>query len=94
MFPPANIDLAFVVPSEVTAADVEASVAAAAGEVLESVRVFDVYRSDELGPDRVSLAFTLRFRAPDRTLTDAEIADLRAACIAAVECDHAAVLRG
>ncbi len=92
-FPPANIDLAFVVSTDVVAADVADTLRAAGGELLESVRVFDVYRSDELGPDRVSLAFTLRFRAPDRTLTDAEIAELRAACIAAAERDHGAGLR-
>ena len=68
-------------------------VQSAGGALLESVRVFDVYRSGELGADRVSLAFTLRFRAPDRTLTDAEIADARTACIAAVERDHGATLR-
>ncbi len=93
-FPPANIDLAFVVGADATAADVAATLQSAGGELLERVRLFDVYRSDELGPERRSLAFSLRFRAPDRTLTDAEIAELRATCIAAVEQQHHATLRG
>ncbi len=49
----------------------------AVGEVLEDVRAFDVFRSDALGPGRRSLAFALRFRAPDRTLTDADVGELR-----------------
>ena len=93
MFPPANIDLAFVVGTHAVAADIVGTLRAAGGELVESVRLFDVYRSDELGADRVSLAFTLRFRAADRTLTDAEIAELRTACITAVERDHDASLR-
>jgi phenylalanyl-tRNA synthetase beta chain len=92
-FPPANIDLAFVVATDITAADIAATLRTAAGELVESVRLFDVYRSGDLGADRVSLAFTLRFRAPDRTLTDTEIAELRTACITAVEHTHNATLR-
>jgi phenylalanyl-tRNA synthetase beta chain len=92
-FPPANIDLAFVVAPDVTAADIIATLRTAGGELVESVRLFDVYRSDELGPERVSLAFTLRFRASDRTLTDAEITELRTSCITAVEQTPAATLR-
>ena len=58
------------------------------------MRTFDEFRSSQLGPGRRSLAFALRFRAPDRTLTDAEVADARAACIDAVVATHGAVLRG
>jgi phenylalanyl-tRNA synthetase beta chain len=43
---------------------------AAGGELLETVRLFDVFRAESLGEGRVSLAFALRFRSPDRTLTD------------------------
>ena len=46
--------------------------------------MFDVFRSDALGAGKVSLAFSLRFRAPERTLTDAEVGALRQACIDAV----------
>jgi phenylalanyl-tRNA synthetase beta chain len=66
---------------------------AAGGELLEAVRLFDVFRSDALGEGKVSLAFALRFRSAERTLTDEEIGALRQACIAAVVRDHAAELR-
>jgi phenylalanyl-tRNA synthetase beta chain len=93
-FPASTIDLAFVLPDTVPAADVERTLRAAAGETLEAVRGFDEFRSDALGPDRRSLAFALRVRAPDRTLKDAEIAALRQSCIDAVVAAHAAELRG
>jgi phenylalanyl-tRNA synthetase beta chain len=53
-----------------------------------------VYRGDQLGEERRSLAFRLRFQADDRTLTDEEVAEARLACIAAVEAAHWAELRG
>jgi phenylalanyl-tRNA synthetase beta chain len=58
------------------------------------VRCFDEFRADALGPGRRSLAFALRFRAADRTLTDAEIATARQAAIDAVVQAHEAELRG
>jgi phenylalanyl-tRNA synthetase beta chain len=57
------------------------------------VEVFDEFRREELGPGRRSVAFRLRFRAPDRTLTDAEVADLRQQVIDAVTRAHGADLR-
>jgi phenylalanyl-tRNA synthetase beta chain len=92
-YPPAAIDLAFVVGEDVPAAAIEETLRTTAGEVLEEVRPFDEFRADALGPGRRSLALRLRFRAPDRTLTDAEVGDLRAACIRAVERAHGAELR-
>jgi len=65
----------------------------AVGEVLEDVRAFDDFRSDALGPGRRSLAFALRFRAPDRTLTDTDVAELRQRAIDAVTKAHGAQLR-
>ncbi len=59
----------------------------------ESKRLFDVFRSASIGAGRVSLAFALRFRATDRTLTDDEVAALRQGCIDAVTETHAAQLR-
>jgi phenylalanyl-tRNA synthetase beta chain len=93
-YPPSSIDLAFVVGERVEAEAVAATLRAAAGELLEDLRLFDVFRSDALGPGRRSLAFALRFRAADRTLTDAEVAGVRARAIAAVEAAHGAELRG
>ncbi len=82
-YPPVLLDLALVVPVEVAAADVLAAVRAAAGELLESARLFDVYTdADRLGPDLKSLAFALRFRAPDRTLTLEEATAARDAAVA------------
>ena len=56
--------------TSVPAAEVEAALREGAGELLESVRLFDVYTGDQVGEGKKSLAFALRFRAPDRTLTE------------------------
>ena len=60
-FPSSDIDLAFMVPDEVPAGRVEATLAGAGGELLESVELFDVYRGESLGEGARSLAFRLRF---------------------------------
>ena len=64
-----------------------------AGELLEDVRLFDVYTGAQLGEDRKSLAYTLRFRAPDRTLTAAEATAARDAAVAEAGRRVGAVLR-
>jgi phenylalanyl-tRNA synthetase beta chain len=92
-YPSSAIDLAFVVSDDVPAGEVLRILRASGGDLLESVRAFDVFRSDALGAGKVSLAFALRFRAPDRTLTDAEVGELRRACIDAVVSGFAAELR-
>jgi phenylalanyl-tRNA synthetase beta chain len=92
-YPPSGIDLAFVVDDAVPAADLVVTVRAAAGPLGEAVRCFDEFRDDRLGPGRRSLAVALRVRAPDRTLTDAEVLAVRDACVAAVAAVHGAVLR-
>jgi phenylalanyl-tRNA synthetase beta chain len=92
-FPSSDLDLAFVVPEDVPAGMVEATLIAAGGELLESVQLFDVYRGDPLGGGSRSLAYRLRFCALDRTLTDEEIGRLRATCITSVERSHRASLR-
>ncbi|MFD5658473.1 phenylalanine--tRNA ligase subunit beta-related protein, partial [Streptomyces hirsutus] len=69
-FPVATQDVALVVDGSVPAADVEAALREGAGELLESIRLFDVYdNAEQLGEGRKSLAYALRFRAPDRSLT-------------------------
>ncbi|MBX5469110.1 MAG: phenylalanine--tRNA ligase subunit beta [Thermoleophilaceae bacterium] len=78
-FPAVVQDLAVVVAEDVPADQVRAAVAAGGGELLERIEVFDVYRGEQVGPGRKSLALRLEFRAPDRTLTDAEVAERRAA---------------
>jgi phenylalanyl-tRNA synthetase beta chain len=93
-YPSSDIDLAFTVDDAVPAGDVEATLAAAAGDLLESIELFDVYRGEQLGEGRRSLAYRLRFVAQDRTLTDADVAEARQRCITAAEQAHGAVLRG
>ncbi len=70
-------DLAVVVPEEVTAEAVSQAIAAAGGELLRSVSIFDLYRGDQVSPGHKSLALRLAYRADERTLTDAEVAPLR-----------------
>jgi phenylalanyl-tRNA synthetase beta chain len=91
--PSADIDLAFATPDHVPAAAVEASLRAAAGDLLVGLELFDVYRAGALGEGRRSLAFRLRLQAPDRTLTDVEIGAVRQRCITTVEDAHGAMLR-
>lgn len=81
-YPQAKEDVALVVAADVTSADVEAALREGAGDLLESIRLFDVYTSEQLGADKKSLAFALRFRAPDRTLTEEETAAARDAAVA------------
>lgn len=71
-FPALLQDLALVVSEDTPAESVRKVVAEAAGELLEKAELFDVYRSEQLGADKKSLAFSLVFRAGDRTLTDEE----------------------
>jgi phenylalanyl-tRNA synthetase beta chain len=92
-YPLAIQDVALVVPESVPAADVAAALAAGAGALLEDVRLFDVYTGAQLGAERKSLAYTLRFRAPDRTLTAAETTAARDAAVAEAERRVGAVLR-
>ncbi|MFC6286476.1 phenylalanine--tRNA ligase subunit beta [Nocardioides sp. GCM10027113] len=81
-FPVAKEDVALVVDASVTVAAVEAALREGAGELLESIRLFDVYTGEQVGEGRKSLAFALRFRAPDRTLTEEETGAARDAAVA------------
>ena len=84
-FPVAKEDVALVVDEEVSAAQVREALVAGGGELLESVQLFDVYAGEQVGEHRKSLAFSLRLRAADRTLTDAEAAEARDAAVARAE---------
>lgn len=81
-YPVAKEDVALVVDSSVPAAAVEAALREGAGELLESIRLFDVYTGDQIGEGKKSLAYALRFRAPDRTLKEGEAAAARDAAVA------------
>ncbi|MFF1509523.1 phenylalanine--tRNA ligase subunit beta [Streptomyces sp. NPDC058326] len=93
-FPVATQDVALVVAQDVPAAEVQAALSEGAGELLESVRLFDVYTGDQLGEGTKSLAYALKFRAPDRTLTVDEATAARDAAVALASERTGAVLRG
>ncbi|MEV7370504.1 phenylalanine--tRNA ligase subunit beta [Streptomyces sp. NPDC090301] len=93
-FPVATQDVALVVAGDVPAAEVEAALAEGAGELLESIRLFDVYTGDQLGEGSKSLAYALKFRAEDRTLTVDEATAARDAAVALASERTGAVLRG
>ncbi|MBQ1000361.1 MULTISPECIES: phenylalanine--tRNA ligase subunit beta [Streptomyces] len=94
-FPVATQDVALVVDKPVPAAEVEAALREGAGELLEAIRLFDVYENEEqLGDGKKSLAYALRFRAADRTLTVDEASAARDAAVALAGERTGAVLRG
>ena len=93
-FPALLQDVAVVVSQDIPSADVEAALKEGAGELLEEIRLFDIYRSEALGEDKRSLTFSLRFRAADRTLTEEEASQAREAAIAEAEKTVGAALRG
>jgi phenylalanyl-tRNA synthetase beta chain len=93
-FPSTDVDLAFVVSEREQAAAVRTTIRSVGAPLVRTVELFDVFRSPSLGVDRRSLAFRLRFQADDRTLTDAEVGQVRQAIIDEVESTHGATLRG
>ncbi|MEV6754363.1 phenylalanine--tRNA ligase subunit beta [Streptomyces sp. NPDC051214] len=93
-FPVATQDVALVVDRGVPAADVEKVLREGAGELLESIRLFDVFEGEQIGEGKKSLAYALRFRAADRTLTVDEASAARDAAVALAAERTGAVLRG
>jgi phenylalanyl-tRNA synthetase beta chain len=92
-YPPATIDIAVVVPADIPSAVVSAALATGAGQLLEAIRLFDVYDGAQVGDGNKSLAFTLRLRALDRTLTAEEVAGVRDAAVSEAARSCGAVLR-
>ena len=84
-YPALTQDLAIVCPEEMPAAQIEATVRAAAGDLLASLRLFDVYRGEPLLAGTRSLAFTLTFQAIDRTLAEEDVQPARARIVAALK---------
>jgi phenylalanyl-tRNA synthetase beta chain len=93
-FPPVLLDLAVVVGEDVPAAEVDAALRAGAGELLEDLRLFDVYSGPPVPAGHRSLAYALTLRAPDRTLTSEEAIAVRDAAVAAAAARTGAELRG
>jgi phenylalanyl-tRNA synthetase beta chain len=89
--PPALQDVALIVDEKVGAAAVESALRKGAGDLLESIVLFDRY--DKMGDGKISLAYSLTFRAAERTLTGAEIAQVREAAVAQAVKDCGAILR-
>jgi phenylalanyl-tRNA synthetase beta chain len=94
VFPSVREDLAVVIDADIAAADVVDAVLAAGGASLARAEIFDVYRGAQVGEGRVSLALHLEFRAPDRTLTDEEVAAARGRIAAALAERLGGELRG
>lgn len=92
-YPPVLQDVAVVVDAAVPAADLAEALRAGAGDLLEDLRLFDVYTGEQLGEGKKSLAFALRFRAPDRTLTAEEASAARDAAVTAAADRYRATLR-
>ncbi|MER5318305.1 phenylalanine--tRNA ligase subunit beta [Streptosporangium roseum] len=93
-YPIATQDVALIVDAATPVAEVEAALREGAGDLLESVRLFDVYTGAQAGEGRKSLAYSLRFRAPDRTLTAEEASAARDAAVALAGERTGAQLRG
>lgn len=90
----ATQDVALVVDSGVPSDAVENALREGAGDLLESLRLFDVFTGEQLGEGKKSLAYALRFRAPDRTLTVEEASAARDTAVATAAERTGAVLRG
>jgi phenylalanyl-tRNA synthetase beta chain len=93
-FPAAKEDFAFVVDGDVPAEAVRSAIVAGAGELLEEVALFDVFTGEQVGEGKKSLAYSLRLRAADRTLSAKEVRAVRDAVVASAGEKVGAVLRG
>jgi len=92
-YPPVSVDVALVADADVPAADLAEALEDGGGDLLEEVRLFDLYTGEQVAQGRRSLAFRLRFRAPDRTLTSEEANEARDAAVSVAADRHGATLR-
>jgi phenylalanyl-tRNA synthetase beta chain len=92
-YPEVRQDLAFVVAEDVPAAELLVAIREAAGELLRELEVFDEYRGEQIGEGKRSLAFRLAFGSPEGTLTDEDVAPVRASIVDALAARFDAVLR-
>jgi len=82
-----------IVPEKTPAAEVEAVIRRTGGPLVEAVRLFDVYQGDPVPPGKRSLAFSIQYRSPDRTLTDEEVGAMHGAVLQTLVRDLGAVIR-
>jgi phenylalanyl-tRNA synthetase beta chain len=92
-FPPVLEDIAVIVDESIPAAQVEALIRRSSGRMVTDVHLFDVYRGEQIGPGKKSLAYSLTYQAPDRTLTDKEAAQVRNRIVRNLEQELGAKLR-
>jgi phenylalanyl-tRNA synthetase beta chain len=92
-YPPVLLDVALVVDAKVPAAEVAATLHNGGGDLLEELHLFDVFTGEQVGEGKRSLAYSLRFRAPDRTLTVEEATAARDSAVAAAASRFGAALR-
>jgi len=92
-FPPIYMDIALVVPDDVTAGDLLSAIRSSGGPEVASVRLFDVYRGDQIPAGSKSLAYALELRDPDKTLTDEEATAVRDRIVADLASRFGATLR-
>jgi len=93
-YPPVKEDLAVIVDEATPAAQVEAVIRDSGGELLTGLILFDVYRGEQIGAGKKSLAYSLTYQAPDRTLTDTEAAKVRERIVRQLRETLGATLRG
>jgi phenylalanyl-tRNA synthetase beta chain len=93
-FPAVQRDLAVVVRDEVTSGEIEAAIRSLELPLLSHLTLFDVYEGEQVGAGKRSLAWSLTFQAPDRTLTDREVNELHARIVAEISRRFAAEVRG
>ncbi|NJM41577.1 MAG: hypothetical protein HC853_12855 [Anaerolineae bacterium] len=92
-FPSVEEDLAVIVNEDVKASDVLLAIQRAGGNLLSSARLFDVYRGEQLGAGKKSLAYALSYQAQDRTLSDKDIEKIRSKIIRSLEANLGATIR-
>jgi phenylalanyl-tRNA synthetase beta chain len=93
VFPGINEDIALIVDEALPNGKLEAVIREAGGKLLKNVRLFDIYRGEQIGLGKKSLAYNLTYQAADRTLTDTEAAQVRNRIIRRLERDFEARLR-
>jgi phenylalanyl-tRNA synthetase beta chain len=92
-YPPVLLDVALVIDSSVPVAEVAEALRSGGGDLLEDLQLFDVYTGEQAGEGKRSLAYALRFRAADRTLTSEEATAAKEAAVAVVAERFGATLR-
>ncbi len=93
-FPPVLEDIAVIVDESVAASRLETLIRQTGGKSITNVRLFDVYRGDQIGAGKKSLAYSLTYQAIDKTMTDAEAAAIRNKIVKRLEQEVGAKLRG